>query len=147
MTYDYGSAIPSTIAFNSGRFGPGKLDSWVRTIALRAGPRGSITIEADNTDQRLDTGARYVQWLERASFAYQSGPDSSLAIGVRRIIGFQPYLVSVPDFQNGWNISTAYHRKLPFGELYVAYGDASAFSTSPQFIVKIIRYIGADKGT
>lgn len=147
LTYDYGSAIPSTIAFNSGRFGPGKLDSWVRTVALRAGPRGSITIEADDADQRLDTGGRYVQWLERASFAYQSGPDSSLAVGVRRIIGFQPYLVSVPGFQNGWNISTAYHRKLPFGELYVAYGDASAFSTSPQFIVKIIRYIGADKGT
>lgn len=148
LTYDYGSATPSTISYDTGRFGPGTLGAWVRTATLRAGPRGSFTLEADDTDQRLDTGARYVQWLERASFAYQSGPDSSLALGVRRIIGFAPYLSTVPHFQTGWNISAAYHRKLPtFGELYIAYGDASAFSTSPQFIVKIIRYIGADKGT
>lgn len=147
LTYDYGSATPSTLSFNTGRFGPGRLNAWVRTATLRAGPRGALTLEADNTDQRLDTGARYVQWLERASFAYQSGPDSSLALGVRRIIGFQPYLVRAPDFVNGWNLSAAYHRKLPFGELYIAYGDAAAFSTSPQFIIKIIRYYGADKGT
>jgi hypothetical protein len=148
LTYDYGSAIPTTISFNTGRFGPGQLNAWVRTMSLRAGPRGSFTIEADDTDQHLDAGARYVQWLERASFAYQSGPDASFALGVRRIVGFAPYLATVPDFQTGWNISAAYHRKLPaFGELYIAYGDAAAFSTTPQFIVKIIRYIGAEKGT
>jgi hypothetical protein len=89
-----------------------------------------------------------VQWLDRVTFAYQSGPDSSLALGVRRIIGFAPYLSTKPGFQTGWNITTAYHRKLSgFGEIYAAYGDAAAFSTVPAFIVKIIRYIGADKGT
>jgi hypothetical protein len=120
----------------------------VRSLSLHAGPRGTLTLEADDTQQYLDAGPRYVQWLERASFAYQSGPDSSLALGVRRIIGFSPYLDSPPAFQSGWNVSAAYHRKLPaFGEVYVAYGDASAFSTVPQFIVKLIHYIGADKGT
>jgi hypothetical protein len=148
LVYDYGSATPTVVAYNTGRFGPGRLDAWVRSATLRAGPRGAFTLEADNTDQRLDTGARYVQWLERLSFVYESGPDSSMALGVRRIIGFTPYLTAVPDFQSGWNLSAAYHRKLPqFGELYIAYGDASAFATSPQFIFKIIRYVGADKGT
>lgn len=147
LTYDYGSATPTVLSFNTGRFGPGRLNAWLRSVTLRVGTRGAITVEADDTQQRLDSGARYVQWLERASFAYESGPDSSLAFGVRRIIGFQPYLASAAEFQNGWNLSAAYHRKLPFGELYIAYGDASAFSTSPQFIVKLIRYIGSDKGT
>jgi len=32
-------------------------------------------------------------------------------------------------------------------EIYAVYGDASAFSTTPQFIVKWIRYFGAGKGT
>lgn len=147
LTLDYGSATPTTLSFNTGRFGPGRLNSWVRSTTLRVGSRGALTLEADDTNQMLDNGKRYVQWLERASLSYQSGPDSSLAFGVRRIIGFAPYLSSSPDFQNGWNVSAAYHRKLPFGELYAAYGDASAFSTYHAFIVKIIRYIGADKGT
>ena len=147
LTFDYGSATPTTLAFNTGRFGPGRLDSWVRSSTLLVGPRAALTLEADDTDQRLDNGKRYVQWLERASLSYQSGPDSSLALGLRRIIGFVPYLSAAPDFQNGWNLSAAYHRKLPFGELYAAYGDASAFYTNHAFIIKLIRYVGADKGT
>jgi Domain of unknown function (DUF5916) len=147
LTYDYGSATPARISFNTGRFGPGRLNSWSRSATLRTGQRGSFTLEADDTDQFLDNGQRYRQWLERASFAYQSGRDESLALGVRRIIGFSPYLTSLPDLQSGWNISAAFRRKVPGGELYVVYGDAATFSTVPQFIVKFIRYVGADKGT
>jgi hypothetical protein len=147
LTYDYGSATPTKIAFNTGRFGPGRLNSWARSATLRVGQRGSLTIEADDTDQYLDSGIRYTQWLERASFAYQSGRDESVALGVRRIIGFQPQLAFAPDFVNGWNVSAAFRRKVPGGELYVVYGDAATFSTVPQFIVKFIKYVGADKGT
>ena len=51
------------------------------------------------------------------------------------------------NFQDGWDLSAAFHQKVPGGEVYVVYGDAAAFSTAPRFIVKFIRYIGADKGT
>ena len=56
-------------------------------------------------------------------------------------------LATVPVYQNGSNISATFHSKMPAGELYVVYGDASAFSTVPQFLVKFIRYVGAGKGT
>ena len=52
-----------------------------------------------------------------------------------------------PGFSSAWNLSAAYHRKVPGGELYVVYGDAAAFATAPRFIVKYIKYFGADKGT
>jgi hypothetical protein len=147
LTYDYGSATPTTISLNQGRFGPGSLRSWVRATTLRIGQRGSLSIEADDTDQRTDSGSRYVQWLERASFAYQSGPDSSLAFGARRIVGTAPLLDGVQTFQSTWNLSAGYHLKTTAGELYVVYGDAAAVSTVPAFLVKFIRYVGAQKGT
>lgn len=146
VTWDYGSATPTIFSYNTGRFGPGRLDSWVRSVTVRAGQRGSFTVEADDTAQFLDNGIRYTQWLERASFAYQIGHDESLALGARRIIGFPPYLTGTV-YLSGWNLSAAYHRRLPLGEIYVAYGDASQFTTVPQFIVKFIRYVGAEKGT
>lgn len=146
LTYGFGTSTPSIIGFNSGRYGSGRLNSWTRSTSLRVGPRAVFTVEADDTDQFLDDGRRYTQWLERASLAYQSGRDESVALGARRIIGFIPYLTSTPAFQNGWNLSAAFRRKVPGGELYVVYGDAASFSTVPQFIIKYIRYVGADKG-
>jgi len=48
---------------------------------------------------------------------------------------------------SGWNLSAAFHQKMVGGEVYVVYGDAANFSTVPRFIVKYIKYFGADKGT
>lgn len=146
VTWDFNSATPTLVQFMTGRFGPGRLNSWTRSSTMRVGERGSLLVEADDTDQAMDNGTRNVQWLERSAFAYSIGRDESLAFGVRRIIGYQPYLTGT-SYASGWNLTAAYHRKTPFGELYAAYGDASAFSTVPQFIVKLIRYLGADKGT
>lgn len=147
LTYDYGSATPTSLSFNTGRFGPGQLNSWVRSLTMRAGERGLFTVEADDTQQFTDKGVRYVQWLERASFNYEISRDSSLALGARRIIGTPPELDVPQAFVNAWNLSAAFHRKLPGGELYVVYGDAATVSTVPQFIIKFIKYVGADKGT
>jgi hypothetical protein len=147
IAYNLNSSMPTFVNFNTGRFGPGRLDSWARSSTVRVGTRGTVTLEADDTDQYADSGARFTEWLERASFAYQSGPDQSLALGVRRIIGTPPELVSPSSYESGWNLSAAFHQKVPGGEIYVVYGDASAFSTAPRFIVKYIRYFGADKGT
>ncbi|HEV3153610.1 MAG TPA: sugar-binding protein [Candidatus Baltobacteraceae bacterium] len=147
LSYNLNSNAPDWISFNTGRFGPGTLHSWSRTASLHLGARGLVTLEADDTDQFTDAGSRYTQWLERFSYAYQSGANQSFAIGVRRIIGTPPELSGTPAFVDGWNLSAAFHRKVPGGEIYMVYGDAAAFSTAPQFIVKWIRYVGADKGT
>ncbi|MDQ2681242.1 MAG: hypothetical protein M3Y21_09555 [Candidatus Eremiobacteraeota bacterium] len=147
LYYHYGSSTPTALTYYTGRFGPGKLDSWTRSTTVNAGRRGTLTFEADNTTQWLDAGGRNTQWLERISYAYQGGRDSSLALGVRRIIGTPPLIGSAQLFQTGWNISAAYHKRLPHDELYLVYGDSSAFSTAPQFIMKWIHYIGAEKGT
>jgi len=152
--YNLNGLLPSFVAFNRGRFGPGELDSWFRSATVRTGTRGALTLEADDTQQFVDSGDRVVQWLDRLDYSYQSGPDQSFAFGVRRIIGVSPLLFASTPQQiqalpaaDAWNLSAAYHRKVPGGELYVVYGDAATFQTSPRFIIKYIKYFGADKGT
>lgn len=158
LGYNLNSALPTFASFNTGRFGPGRLNSWTRSTTFRTGSRGSATLEFDDTDQRLDTGDGMKLWLERFNYAYQSGPNESLAFGIRRIIGSPPQLfapqlpleclgATAITCSNAWNLSAAFHRKMPGGELYLVYGDASLISTSPQFIIKYIKYFGADKGT
>jgi len=143
------SATPTTISFNTGRFGPGRLDSWFRSSTMRAGNRGTVTLEVDDTQQGLDTGRTNVQWLQRAAYNLATGSDSSLAIGVRRIVGTAPLVdpTQPQPYTNAYNLSFAYHRRTPHDELYVAYGDASQLITVPQWIVKWIHYFGAEKGT
>lgn len=157
--YNLDGLLPTFYGFDTGRFGVGRLNSWTRSTTFRQGTRGAVTVEADDTDQLTDFADRNTQWLERVSYSYQSGPDQSLALGVRRIIGNPPLLFAPPSvcvhneqipacgFVDGWNVSAAYRKKVPGGELYVVYGDASQFSTVPQFIIKYIKYFGADKGT
>ncbi|MBV8373133.1 MAG: hypothetical protein JOY69_07710 [Candidatus Eremiobacteraeota bacterium] len=108
-----------------------------------------------------------VQWLERVGFAYQVDPNTSFAVGVRRYFGPPPVLLTsgplgpayagsncyIPSSQNpnavGYcpNVSFAFHKRSPHDEFYVIYGAASQNITSPQFIIKWIHYIGAEKGT
>lgn len=146
VTYHTGTSTPTQIALSRGRFGPGMLNSWMRTTTMRAGPRGTLSFELDNTDQFLDSGTRYTQWLERASYAYQINPESSVAIGVRKITGYAPYLTGT-SLTTGTNLSFAYHTKFGPYELYAAYGNAGALNTRHDFLIKLIKYVGAQKGT
>jgi hypothetical protein len=150
LTYGNTTSAPTSVSYNIGRFGPGYLRTTTRLTTLRLGPRGTLTLEGDNTNQTIDTGFKEVQWLERASIAYQASPDSSLAIGLRRIIGVSP-LLSLPTSGvtalNKSNVSLAYHRYVGQNELYVVYGDPGNLSTLPAFIVKFVHYFGAEKGT
>ncbi len=159
------SATPTTLAYNTGRFGPGKLDAWTRSSTMRLGNRASFTFELDNTRQRLDSGGANVQWLERVGYNLATGPNSSFSIGVRRIIGTPPEVFAAAPVScttvytalppgattlpctGAWNLSFAYHRQTLHDELYFAYGDASLLSTTPSFILKLIHYFGAAKGT
>lgn len=146
---DHGaSETPTTLAFNTGRFGSGRLNAWRFSSTMRAMRRGLISFEVDGNVQMLDTGTRYAQWLERASYTYQADRDTSFAFGVRRIIGTSPILGGAPEFRQGWNLSAAFHRTYGgANEIYAVYGDAGAFATTHAFIVKWIHYIGAGKGT
>ncbi len=56
-------------------------------------------------------------------------------------------LDQIPSFSSAFNLSFAYHKLLDHNEIYLVYGGASAFATSPQLIFKIVHYFGADKGT
>ena len=146
VTYHSGTATPTQIALSRGRFGPGMLNSWMRSTTMRAGPRGTLSFELDNTDQYLDSGPRYTQWLERASYAYQLNPESSVALGMRKITGYSPYLTGT-SLTTGTNLSFAYHTKFGPYELYAAYGNAGALDTRHDFLIKLIKYVGAQKGT
>ena len=141
------SATPTTLSYATGRFGPGRLNACSFTTTQRAGRRGLVSLELDDNAQKLDDGKRFQQWLERFSYTYQAGPDSSFAVGVRRIIGSPPYIGVTPIFQRGWNLSAAYHRIFSgANEVYLVYGDAGAFATVPQLILKWIHYFGGEKG-
>ncbi len=168
LSYGSNTNAPTTVTYNIGRFGPGYLRTTTRLSTLRLGPRGTLTLEGDNTNQTLDdAGFKEVQWLERASVAYQLSPQSSLAIGLRRIVGTSPFVVppvtpvgkppqpgfcsplfaSQGCFTNGSNVSFAYYRHVGQDELYVVYGDPNELRTLPAFIVKFVHYFGAQKGT
>lgn len=157
LNYNYNTDVPVNLAYFTGRFGPGKLDSWSTNATAKLGGRALLTLEADENVQWLDGGyGRLTSWLDRASVALQQGKNASLAFGVRRIMGVSPILENsfdshgrfvMPGYANAWNVSGAYYRRFPQDELYFVYGDASAFTTSPQFIVKWIHYFGAAKGT
>ncbi|MBC5800428.1 MAG: hypothetical protein GIX03_11140 [Candidatus Eremiobacteraeota bacterium] len=142
------SAYPTTVSYDTGRYGNGRLDTWVRSRTFAAGKRGSLTLELDDTAQWFSHGTDNVQWFERIGYAYQLTGDSSLALGVRRIVGS-------PPLPNGGgncigvcsNVSFAYHRKTQRNELYLGYGDPNTLVTRPQLIFKFIYYVGAEKGT
>jgi len=158
------SSTPTSLTYNTGRFGPGRLDSWTRGTTMTAGPRGTVSLEADSTRQFLDAGGINTQWLERLGYTYSPTADSSFGVGVRRIVGTPPVVfnaspvscttvVTLPQpgtsapCTGAWNLSFSYHHRSPHDELYFAYGDASLLSTTPAFIVKFIHYFGAEKGT
>ena len=157
LTYHSGTSTPTSLWYGTGRYGNGRLDTWYRSTTIKLTNRGSLSLEADDTRQYLDSGRTNIEWLQRASFAYQTDANSSFALGVRRFFGASPEPYGggcgVVDaggvFHRGYcpNVSFAYYRRMPHDELYVIYGDASATRTVPQFLVKFIHYFGAEKGT
>ncbi|HEV3152731.1 MAG TPA: DUF5916 domain-containing protein [Candidatus Baltobacteraceae bacterium] len=147
IAYAQNTSTPTTFSYNVGRFGGGYLRSTVRSTSLRLGRRQTLSVEADNTDWNLDTGATEVQWLERTNFAYQISANSSFAIGARRILGTGPAFFGKPQFVDASNVSLAYYNRIGPGELYLVYGNPNALYTQPALIVKWILYLGAQKGT
>ena len=148
LTYRAGTAAPASLGFATGAYGAGRLNAWYRSANFIVGHAVTVTLEADDTQQFLTGGGVNTQWLERFSIAYQSSRDSSLAIGLRRFSGTPPSPTGGGQCTAVCtNVSLAFHKRLGKRELYVAYGNPSQLFTTPQFLVKLIDYIGADKGT
>jgi len=143
------SATPTEVQWYTGRYGLGRLDTWLRTSTLRVGDRGDLTLTDDDTAQWMSPGlSDNIQWLEGIAYSYQVGAQSSFALGARRVIGDPP----VPNGGGNCigectNLSVAYHLRLRDTEFYVAYGDPSTLVTKPQALLKITYYIGGQKGT
>lgn len=142
------STTPTNVSYNVGRFGNGVLHSWTRLASVQVGPRGSFSLEADDTNLATNDGLGLRQWLERAAYAYQFGGQASFAVGLRRIVGTSPPVFSPPsDPVDSSNVSIALHDRVGADDVYLVYGDANAVSTPAQIILKWVHYFGAEKGT
>jgi len=159
LSYRNGSATPTNFVFNQGHYGDGRIATFDRNTVIKLGPVTQLSLQAFDTVWYADAGYRNVQWLERVALTRNLSRDSSLALGVRRIIGTPPavanyFTYGVPygptglaSFYSASNVSVAYayHRKRD--ELYLVYGDASAATTKPAAILKYVFYVGGEKGT
>jgi hypothetical protein len=112
------------------------------------GERGSVTLTLDNTSQWFTNVPNNIQWFEGVSYAYQITHNSSLGIGVRRVVGYPPQPNGGGNCEGECsNVSVAYHLRWKNYELYAAYGDPNTLTTVPQAIFKLIFYGGGQKGT
>ncbi len=142
------SSYPTQVQYYTGRYGLGRLDTWFRSSVLRMGERGTITLTLDNTSQWYSQLPNNIQWFEGIAYAYQITHNSSLAVGLRRIVGYPPQPNGGGNCEGVCsNVSVAYHLRWKNYELYAAYGDPNALITVPQAIFKLIFYAGSEKGT
>jgi hypothetical protein len=148
ISYGENTNAPSSVAYYTGRFAAGTLTSLFQSAAARLNRLGVLNLEGDVTRFRPDVGGGVeTQWLERASYSYQFNPDESFSIGARRIIGIAPPIDAQPQFINASNVTAAFYKRFSHYELYAVYGDPSLLATKPAFVLKLVTYIGAEKGT
>jgi hypothetical protein len=142
------SATPTVINYTTGRYGAGRLDTWLRTSTLRLGEKGTLTFTLDNTSQWMPSGPDNIQWFDGIAYSYQINRESSFAVGLRRVIGLPPQPNGGGNCEGTCaNVSVAYHLRLRNEELYLAYGNPNTLITVPQALIKLIFYVGGQKGT
>jgi hypothetical protein len=142
------SATPTLLSYVTGAYGAGRLDTWTRLSTLRIGERGTLTFTVDDTAQWFATASPNVQWFDSVSYAYQINRASSFAIGLRSVTGNPPQPNGGGDCAGKCtNVSIAYHLRLNNEEFYLAYGNPNTLITVPQALLKVIFYIGGQKGT
>lgn len=174
--YALNTAHPSSISYTWGNYYHGRLGSWQRSFSIPLSKRIAASIEADDTRYTSSSTNEpsSTQWLERAGVNFQLNSSITIDAGVRRIIGknqpfaFAPFgpvatftqsvctgnynVAFAPTYgctvqDNATNVSAALHFFRGNNELYIVYGDPNRLLTRPTLFVKLIRYIGAGKGT
>jgi hypothetical protein len=158
LGYALNTAHSSSISYMTGKYYHGHLDSWLRTLAIPLSKHAALTLEADDNayTSMLKGEADSKQWLDRVSLSYQFNSAVSADFGARRILGanqpfaFAPYGVgptSAPLPVDATNLTAALHFFRGSNEVYIVYGDPNRLVTVPTLFVKLIRYVGAGKGT
>lgn len=158
LGYATSTAHSSSISYMTGSYYHGRLTSWLRSIAIPLSNRATVTLENDDTvyASSLKGEPNAKQWLNRASLSYQFSAAISADLGGRRIIGatqpfafapFGPSAFFSPETLNASNVSAALHFFRGSNELYVVYGDPNQLFTTHTLFVKLIRYVGAGKGS
>jgi hypothetical protein len=143
------SATPTTINYSTGRYGAGRLDTWLRSSTIRAGDKGTVTFTIDNTSQWMyGLAPDNIQWFDGVAYSYQVNRESSFAVGLRSVTGNPPQPNGGGNCMGKCtNVSVAYHLRLTNEEFYLAYGNPDTLTTVPQAILKVIFYLGGQKGT
>jgi hypothetical protein len=130
-----------------GHFYDGYLNTFSTYASLKLLRRGTLSLTHYQSMFRSDAAGSGMQTLDRASFTYEFSRYGSFALGVRVIDGVAPGFAPLSAPQRGTNLSFALNARFSRARLYAVYGDPNAFSTFPAFIVKLVRFIGADEGT
>jgi hypothetical protein len=142
------SATPTIIGYITGQYGAGKLDTWTRASTMRLGEKGTLTFTVDNTSQWLLNTPNNIQWFDGVAYSYQVNRESSFAVGLREVIGMPPIPNGGGNCEGRCaNVSVAYHLRLRNEEFYLAYGNPNTLTTVPQALLKVIFYVGGQKGT
>lgn len=142
------SATATNVSYSTGRYGAGRLDTWIRTSTIRAGDKGTVTLTLDSTSQWLPAGSDNIQWFDGVAYSYQVNRESSFAVGLRHVTGLPPQPNGGGNCEGSCsNVSIAYHLRLNNEEIYVAYGNPNTLITVPQALLKVIFYLGGQKGT
>ena len=151
LGYAVNTSHPSQIMYMTGSYYHGRLSSWSRSATIPVTKKASFVIEGDDTIYASSVASEpsAKQWLERASINYQMNHALSFDFGARKIVGFsQPFAFApTPSFVNATNLSAAIHYFRGNNELYIVYGDPNQLNTVPARFIKLIRYMGAGKGT
>ena len=145
LQYNARSQTPSSVKYYTGHFGA---DGSTRGRAHQSqfGCARLFSLEADDTIHRLDSGSRSVQWLERASFAYQTARTRRSRSAYEesseraRVCGAGSVRKRVERIGC---VSRPFAARRALRRLR----GSSAFSTVPQLVIKVIHYFGAGKGT
>ncbi len=168
LSYKGRTTTPSSVSYSGGSYNNGKLTSWSYVATSPLIRRVNLGLEVDENRYVPHVTAEPTaqQWLERASVDWQFSRNASVDFGARRIIGRNlPNAFQMPDlptaqlplgtingfapfdYVNAANLSFALHFLTARNEFYIVYGDPNSLVTTPAIFVKLIRYVGAGKGT
>jgi hypothetical protein len=147
LQYQANTALQSQFVYNTGVFGSGRLVTINRDVAFKVAHVATVALNDDDTNWLGTSNVRDIQWLERAAVSFDLGPRSSFSIGLRKTIGNPPPFATLTPFQYGTNVSVGFSKRLPHDEIFLVYGDASQFTTTPALTFKYVHYFGAEKGT
>lgn len=164
VAYKLYTTTPSYVDYSGGPYYHGRLNAWTYSTTLPLAKRINLSLRASESGYLTRWFGEQTtrQWLERVSVDWQISKNAQFDLGLRRIVGenlpasFAPLTYgsacslnsSLPGcLIDAENFSMAFHVLSARNELYLVYGNPNSLSTTPALFLKLIRYVGAEKGT